>query len=297
MRSERVIMLPATATGRLDAALARASVGLSRRQLKQAFAEDRVLVCGRSVSQSHVATPGLRVTLVELDGLSDLGKVATAPLEVIWSDPVLIVVDKLAGMPAYALSATEGNTLAGAVLERFPDVTGVGDLKLAPGLCHRLDKETSGLLLFARTVEAFGAVRAQFRRRQVRKVYDAVVGGRLEGEGLVDVALGRRRGENRRMRAASGSARLRRSWPARTRWCSKRSDAERTLVELVLETGVTHQARVHMAVLGHPIVGDSLYGGPPHSRLLLHAAELGLEHPVTGERMIWKSPHRLDIDS
>jgi 23S rRNA pseudouridine1911/1915/1917 synthase len=296
---DRVITLPAAATGRLDTALLRLDLGLSRRALKEAFVEGRVHVGGRRVPAAFPATGGLAVVLVGVPVLDRPELDPPLAIDVVFVDAALIVVDKPAGVPAYARRAHESGTVAGAVLARFPDLAGVGDLKLAPGLCHRLDRETSGLLLFARTPEAFATVRAGFRGRRVHKLYQAVLGGHLEGDGVVEVPLGRVRGRARRMVAVSGRSHggLRKTWPARTRWRAIAGNAARTLVELTLETGVTHQARVHMLCLGHPIVGDLLYGGPPHLRLLLHALELGLDHPVSGERLLFKSTKALDLDS
>jgi 23S rRNA pseudouridine1911/1915/1917 synthase len=299
----RILRLPPDAHGRLDSVLSRLLPKVSRRRLKAALRAGRVRVDGRAVRAADAARPGVEVALLDLPDAGgtrseaggvrpDAGNAEGAttgpiPLEVVHADAALVVVEKPSGIPAYPRDPGEGGTVAESVLAAYPDMAGVGDQPAAPGLCHRLDLETSGLLLFARTHEAFDAVRRQFQARSVEKAYRAVVTGHLEGEGVIEVSIGRR--SARRM-VADPPPNLR-SWPARTRWRALRHGTSTTLTSLILETGVTHQARVHLAWLGHPILGDDRYGGPKATRLALHAAELGLVHPLTGEPVHWTSRH------
>lgn len=288
--ADLTLVLPDDVSGRLDAALSRLLPEVSRRRLKEAFHAGRVAVEGRRAKGADPARPGAKVVLRGL--AAGAGAAPDLPaLVVVHEDEALIVVDKPEGVPAYPLRPGEGGTVAEAVLARHPDLEGVGDLPLAPGLAHRLDRETSGLLVFARTPAAFEAVRAAFRRREVHKTYLAVVAGALEGEGTIDVPLGRRRGDRKRVHPVpTDDPAIRTVWPALTRWRALAPAAGGTLVEVDLVTGVTHQARVHLAWLGHPILGDPRYGGPEAPRLMLHAARLALPHPVRGGELRLASP-------
>ncbi len=281
--SPRVVLLPDDASGRLDSLLSRLLSGVSRRRLKAAFREGRVRMEGRRVRGQEEARPRATVEIVDLPGWGDVSAAGVDPepaaIEIVHADEDLVVVEKPPGAPSYPLYPGEGGSVAEVVLRLFPDMDGVGDLPNAPGLCHRLDVETSGLLLFARNSRAFESLRRQFRARSVEKTYLAAVVGRLRGEGRIDVPLGRR--SARRM-VADPPGSMRR-WPARTVWEALSLGDAATLVRASLETGVTHQARVHMAWLGHPIIGDDGYGGPPADRLYLHASALRVEHPGTGE--------------
>lgn len=282
---ERRLTLPDDASGRLDAMLSRMLPAVSRRRLKAAFTQGRVLAGGRHVRGADAATPGAEVVLVDLD---DALRPAPSPgldLQVVLADDALVVVDKPAGVPAYPLSPDEPGSVAGAVLARFPDLESVGDIPLAPGLCHRLDVETSGLLVFARTASDFESMRRAFETRTIGKTYLAIVEGALEGQGEIDAPLTRRKGKHKRMIVARGARGETRAFPALTRWRALDPAPGGTRVEIELVTGVTHQARVHMAHTGHPILGDALYGGPSAPRLMLHAAQLSLAHPRTGERI------------
>ena len=291
----RTLTLPEDAHGRLDTTLSGLLPGVSRRRLKAAFHAGRVRLDGRRVRGADLARPGAEVVLL---GLEDAAGAAPAPdlaLSILHADDALIAVDKPAGVPAYPLAPDEPGSVAGAVLARFPDLAPVGDLPLAPGLCHRLDVPTSGVLLFARTAEAFAAVRDAFETRQVDKDYLALVAGRLEGEGTIEVPLGRARHKRRMIPAPEGTVGVRHAWPALTRWRALETVGEDTLVAIELVTGVTHQARAHLAWLGHPVVGDPLYGGPAAPRLMLHASRLALRHPVTGVRLVIEAPTPADF--
>lgn len=284
----RTLVLPEAASGRLDSVLSGLLPEVSRRRLKDAFREGRVRVDGRRVRGSDLARPG---STVELSGLDDADTPAPAPeveLAVVYEDDDLLVVDKPAGVPVAPHDPAETGTLAGAVLARYPDLVGVGDLPLAPGLCHRLDMGTSGLVLFARRAEVFEAIRDAFEARAVEKVYHAVVTGELLDTGTIDEPISRV-GRGRKMHVGD-TAHARTTWPAVTRWTVlDRTDA-RTLLEVVIETGVTHQIRAHLAWYGRPVVGDTLYGGEAAPRLALHAAKLAFEHPATGSRLEVESP-------
>lgn len=199
-------------------------------------------------------------------------------------DPMLVAVDKPPGL-ATTVGRAPGPSLAAALLARFPEMAAIGDARHA-GLVHRLDTGTSGVLLAARTLVSHARLRTAFRRKTVRKDYLAVVAGRLERPRKVTQALARRRRGAGRMVAAAGAEK---SWPASTEIVPIAGDDALTVVRLQMRTGVTHQLRVHLAGIGHPIVGDRRYGRevalpatlgvpPPHWHFL-HAWRIGFDDP------------------
>ncbi len=215
---------------------------------------------------------------------------------VVHADDDLIVVDKPAGLVVHPGAGNLDGTLVQGLLARFPELAGVGDPQ-RPGIVHRLDKGTSGLLLVARTGVAYAALVAQLADHQVSRGYQALVWGELDNErGLVDAPIGRSTRTRTRMAVtASGKE-------ARTRYQVLGTFHHPVLVSHLacrLETGRTHQIRVHLAAIDHPVVGDERYGGArsslPLPRPWLHAASLELAHPVTGEALAFTSPLPADL--
>ncbi|MDF1563861.1 MAG: RluA family pseudouridine synthase [Deltaproteobacteria bacterium] len=287
---ERRLVLPDDARGRLDSLLARLLPEVSRRRLKAAFKAGAVRQGGRRAAASDPARPGAEVIVAGLGGTPPAG----LELELVGEAEGLLVIEKPAGIPS-APSATGGDpSVAEAMLARYPALEGVGDLPGAPGLCHRLDRETSGLLLFCTDAGLFPGIRAAFERREVEKLYLAVVQGEPPVEGGCELPLGRRKGRARRVEVDLGDEgrELERSWPAQTTFRRLEQRGARALLEVRITTGVTHQIRAHLAHLGFPVVGDPLYGDAGEApRLGLHAWRLALTHPRTGERLEWESPH------
>jgi 23S rRNA pseudouridine1911/1915/1917 synthase len=190
-------------------------------------------------------------------------------------DARVIAVDKPGGVAGHALDPRQRGTVAAALLARWPALAGVGD-PLAPGLVHRLDTGTSGVLLAARTAEAFDALRALFRAHAVRKRYVAVVRGAPRPGTRIDAPLAHDTRDRRRMVAAGPGAR---AWPAETTIVAVHPCGDVSRIDVEIRTGVTHQIRAHLALAGHPVVGDALYGGPPATTLApgrhaLHAARV-----------------------
>ena len=267
---------------RLDRFLARYLEGCSRRGAHQAIVAGEVTVNGRRAVKAASLSAGDRVEVC-----GDLGPpraLAANPgldLRVVYEDAAVLALDKPAGMPSHALRRTETDTVANFLLARYPEVAGVGGPPLDAGVVHRLDTDTSGVLLAARTPAAYAALRAQFQAGAVRKIYQAVVHGRVVQAGEVHRAIGPAPHNRRKMRAgeriAGGRAAL-------TRYRPLRSLRRYTLLEVEIVTGVRHQIRVHLAAMGHPVAGDTLYGAPPirAARHLLHACELGFRHPDGG---------------
>jgi 23S rRNA pseudouridine1911/1915/1917 synthase len=205
-------------------------------------------------------------------------------LRVVHLDEVLAVVDKPAGLVVHPAPSHRGTTL----VDELADVLGGGAEPERPGIVHRLDRGTSGLLVVARTDEAHAALQAQVRRREVERVYLALAGGRLTARtGTIDAPIGRASRQRHRM-AVSGAG----SRQARTHFTVLELLTAESYLEVRLETGRTHQIRAHLAAIGHPLVGDTTYGGEPKyglTRQFLHAHRLGFAHPLSGERMSFAS--------
>jgi 23S rRNA pseudouridine1911/1915/1917 synthase len=210
------------------------------------------------------------------------------PLNIVYEDSWIIAVDKPSGQVVHPGNGTGEDTLVHALLAHG-SLGGATD-SLRPGVIHRLDKGTSGLILFAKTDEAYRAGTKMFTRRRIKKTYHAVVEGiPLVQSGTIDVNVGRHRWLRTQMTVLREAGRS-----AVTRWYVEEAFATCSCARLVCEplTGRTHQIRVHLRHLGHPIVGDSAYGGRyrSHGRLLLHASQLAFHHPITGEFLLLQSP-------
>jgi 23S rRNA pseudouridine1911/1915/1917 synthase len=204
-------------------------------------------------------------------------------------------------MPSHPLKPGETGTAANALVGRFPELAGVGPAPREGGLVHRLDTDTSGLLLAARTDAAHATLRAQFAARTVEKGYLALVKGELHAGGEIDVPLAHDAADGRKVRAASDPewAEAHAARPAVTRFTPVERRGGFTLVEVEIATGVLHQIRAHLAFIGHPVAGDALYGGPELpglSRHFLHASRLAFAHP-DGARPRFDSPLPKDLAS
>ena len=255
---------------------------MSRRLVRRLIAEGAVCVNGRPAAKGVRVARGDRVTLPDLP--ATITPEPGLALAVLHEDDALVALDKPGGMPGHALDPRQRGTAAAFLLARYPEMADVGD-PLAPGLVHRLDSGTSGLLVAARTRAAHCALRAALRARAVEKRYLAWVAGdasALDGA-RVALPLAHDPRDRRRMLPATAGVR---AWPAETRLAIVAAGRERSLVEATILTGVTHQVRVHLAARGHPVLGDVLYGGAPaglpRGRHALHAAGLTLPHPTDG---------------
>jgi 23S rRNA pseudouridine1911/1915/1917 synthase len=210
-------------------------------------------------------------------------------VRVVYEDSSTLIVDKPAGMPTHGFSGRDTDTLANFIASKYPEVLAVGKNRWEPGIVHRLDRETSGLVLIAKTQTAFVNLCRQFRRRDVTKIYRALVWGLTDPEGRIELPLAHDVHDKRRMRAVTGSegSKNQRVWNAATRYRRIGQAPGLSLLEIDMDTGVTHQIRVHLAAIGHPIVADALYGAE-HSDILglqrhfLHAYRLVFRHPEDG---------------
>ena len=219
------------------------------------------------------------------------------PLDVIYEDSDLIVINKVAGVVVHPGAGHGSGTLVNALLAHCGDLTGIGG-DLRPGIVHRLDRDTSGLIVAAKHDRALQGLQRQFKRRTVTKVYAALVVGNLaQTEGIIEAPIARDPRNRQRMAVVAAGK------PASTRWSVIRryrdsAGGRYTLTDIHLLTGRTHQIRVHMAWLGYPLVGDSLYGrrGGPALRQFLHARELSFEHPISGIPCRFTAPLPADLE-
>jgi 23S rRNA pseudouridine1911/1915/1917 synthase len=223
------------------------------------------------------------------------------PIRIVHADAHVVVADKPAGMPSHPLEPGEQGTAANALVGRFPELASVGPSPREGGLVHRLDTDTSGLLLAARTEAAHAMLRAQFSARTVEKGYLALVGGEIHAGGEIALPLLHDPRDPRRMQAASDPdyAAAHGARPALTRFVPLERKGGFTLLDVEIPTGVMHQIRAHLAFIGHPLAGDALYGGPQLpglSRHFLHAARLAFAHP-DGTRARYESPLPADLAS
>jgi 23S rRNA pseudouridine1911/1915/1917 synthase len=234
--------------------------------------------------------------VLEIDDDAALPQAAVLPeadveVPIVWSDADVVVVDKPAGLVVHPGSGVDRGTLVNGLLHRFPELASVGD-PTRPGIVHRLDRGTTGLLVVARTPEAYEALVAQLSAREVERQYAALVWGTpASPAGLVDAPIGRS-GRDATKMAVTADGR-----EARTRYEVRRMfavPAATALLTCRLETGRTHQIRVHLAAIGHPVVGDAAYGGRRRAialdRPFLHAERLSFVHPVSGERLTFEAP-------
>ncbi len=291
---KRTVTLPSDAAGRLDRALADA-LGLGRAVVKRAFALGEVRVEGRRVRPAEPAAPGL---VVELEVEAQRGPPLPEPelaLTVLHEAPRFLVVDKPAGVAVHPLRDGERGTLANAVVARYPECAEASLDPREGGAAQRLDLETSGCVLFARDRVAWERLHDQLRRRVVEKVYLALVCGKVSAGGVCTVPLAQRGGKVVPAPDAVAEERLREKGlsprPAETRWEVERRFARHTLLRVRIVTGAMHQIRAHLAWLGCPVAGDTLYGGeaaalPGLDRHFLHAARLGVESPEGGRVVV-----------
>lgn len=294
-----VLRVPDSAAGaRLDVFLAGAAQIRTRSQAKQLIDAGRVRVDGVARKGSHVVRAG-SVVDVDVPAPEPLSVEPEAvPLRVLYEDADVLAIDKPPGMVVHPAPGARRGTLVNALAYRLGELHGVGDAE-RPGIVHRLDRDTSGVLLVARTAAALEALARQFRERTIEKRYVAVVRGTLRPDtGVVDQPIGRHPHERKRM-----SVRTRRGRAAVTRWTVLERLPGATLVALAPETGRTHQLRVHLAAIGHPIVGDRVYGarrahggGPMHARQALHAERIRFTHPGTGAPIEVRAPLPADLE-
>ncbi|HYM38182.1 MAG TPA: RluA family pseudouridine synthase [Nitrospiraceae bacterium] len=290
---------------RLDVFLANRERDLSRSAVQRLIEKGRVQLNGEAARASQKIKPGDRITFdvpkaepLELNG-------EPIPLDILYEDKALLVLNKPAGLVVHPAPGHWTGTLVNALLYHFETSGGTASTiggKERPGLVHRLDKETSGIMVIAKTDQAHRALAAQFKQHTIARAYEALVWGvPKKGHGLIELAIGRDTKERKKF-----SARTARPRPSATEYeVVERFGKIAARVDLFPKTGRTHQLRVHMTALGHPMLGDPTYGGRKVQalealdipRVMLHAKTLGFQHPATGKPMEFTSPVPPDMAS
>ena len=301
VRSLEFLVPPEAAGYRLDQLLAERCPDYSRSRLQHWIKTGRVLLDGNSCRPKERLRGGERILLrPELDPeVTDEGE--AMPLDILYEDDALLVVNKPAGLVMHPAAGNPKGTLLNGLLAHHPELSRIP----RAGIVHRLDKETSGLLVVAKTLKAQNALVSQLQVRSVKREYRAVVQGVMTAGGTVDAPIARHPVNRLRMAVIESGK------PAVTHYRVLERFRAHTFIKVDLETGRTHQIRVHMAHIHHPLVGDPLYGGrlrlPPGAseglvetlrgfrRQALHALRLTLQHPESGERLSWEAPLPADL--
>ena len=272
---------------RLDVLLS-ANGELSRSRAAALIKDGCVKVGERiELKPSYKTEPGVCVIVTLPEIKPAKAEAQDIPLEILYQDEHLAVVVKPCGMVVHPAAGNDDGTLVNALLFHLDSLSGIGG-EMRPGIVHRLDKDTSGLMLVAKDDATHTALSQQLSDRQMEKHYRAIVFGRMkEPEGVIEKPIGRSKTDRKKM-AVDENGR----W-AKTEWKVLKEYPDRTLLDAHIITGRTHQIRVHMASIGHPVLGDPLYGHkrmPDAPRLMLHAYSLEFTHPATGERMRFTAP-------
>jgi 23S rRNA pseudouridine1911/1915/1917 synthase len=290
------IVVPEDTEGtRLDRFLASVLGDYSRSQLQRLIKDGQVLVGGHPAKANHLVKSTDRISIDIPDASPATVDAEELPLPILYQDRDLVVVDKPAGMVVHPAAGHSSGTLVNALLHHVGDLSGIGGEK-RPGIVHRLDRGTSGLMVVAKNDAAHAELSRQFRDREVEKEYVALVWGVVQAGRRIDAPIGRDPVDRKKM-----SARARRSREAVTRIVGADRLGALTLARVAIHTGRTHQIRVHLSAIGHPVVGDPLYGGV-HRRVpgdvravqhlerpFLHAARLRFTHPADGRTMEFTS--------
>jgi 23S rRNA pseudouridine1911/1915/1917 synthase len=281
--------LPDTSKERLDHYLVRTGFATSRRVAQELVERGLVRINGRRSRKSEIVGAVDRVEVASTNRRAVIEPNADLPLEVIHQDASVIVVNKPGGMPCHPLNADERDTVMNAVVARFPEIATVGEKPLEGGLVHRLDNGTSGALLIARNRGTFDTLRDAIRAGRIVRRYEALVAGIVERKTEIDAPIAHHAKNARKMVVgdpSSGNPK-RAGRAASTVIEPIRRVDEFTLLSVAPKTGSRHQIRVHLASIGHPIVGDTLYGGPAsemlaHGRFWLHLCDVAFDSPAVG---------------
>lgn len=270
---------------RLDHFLQEQLSAYSRSRIQSWIREDRVLVDGAPAKSSLLLRGGETIDVSPADLPPLKAAAEDLPVEILYEDAAVIAVNKPAGLTVHAGAGQHAGTLVNRLVHHFQGLSQVGGDE-RPGIVHRLDKDTSGVLLVARTDAAHRALAAQFSGRTVEKVYLALVNGRVKDDsGRITKPISR--DPRRRIRM---TARLDTGREAITEYRVRQRWEKFTYLEVRIRTGRTHQIRVHLASLGHPVAGDRTYGAPPAARLFLHAWRIGFVSPATGQAVTVEAP-------
>jgi 23S rRNA pseudouridine1911/1915/1917 synthase len=273
---------------RIDKYISNLMEGKSRSFIQGMIEKGAVLVNGNIKKSNYTVRTGDAILVTVPEPVEMSIKAEKIPLEILYEDADMVVVNKKQGMVVHPASGVYSGTLVNALLDHCTDLSGINGV-LRPGIVHRIDKDTSGILVVAKNDNAHNILAHQLKEHSMTRVYYALVEGIVkQDEGVVDAPLGRHPVEKIKM------AVVRDGRSAVTRYRVIKRYKAQTLVECMLETGRTHQIRVHMAHIGHPVVGDPVYGHKKQrfklEGQLLHAKKLGFIHPSTGEYVEFESP-------
>jgi 23S rRNA pseudouridine1911/1915/1917 synthase len=284
-----------TAGKRLDVVLALRIADVSRSQISRQIGEGAVTLNGQPASQSQKVRTGDLVVWTPPPVRAVLLAAEEIPLRIVFEDAQLVIVDKPPGLVVHPAAGHEDGTLVNALLAHCKDLRGIGG-ELRPGIVHRIDKDTSGLLVVAKDDVTMNALGADFKVHRIKRVYDALLVGRpAHASGRIDTLHGRDPHDRKKF-----SIKVRTGKRAITNWSLVEDLGKASRVQAQLETGRTHQVRVHFAAMGCPLLGDATYGRPPRDekvreigkqlgRQALHARTLGFHHPKTGTWMEFES--------
>ncbi len=288
MTTETILLIAETEASRIDAYLA-ANTDLTRSKIQKLIKDGAVALNGKACKASSAVCAGdsIRILVPETDG-DRLPEPENIPLDVVYEDDDLAVISKPKGMVVHPAPGNPSGTLVNALLYRFQTLSGAGG-EIRPGIVHRIDRMTSGLLVVAKNDFAHEALARQFADHTAHREYLCLVHGNLkEDSGTVDAPIGRHKTDRKRMAVTEDGRR------AVTHWHVLERFGTETLLDVRLETGRTHQIRVHMAYIKHPILGDEVYGSPAPKLGLngqaLHGYRLTFSHPRTGETMSFTAP-------
>ena len=299
MVAERIVTLTVAPgeNGRLDRFIAARLADISRTTVQRLMDDGFILCNGSACDAADKIAPGDEVVVrIPPPVLTDL-VAEDIPLSIVYEDEDVVVIDKPAGLVVHPAAGHAHGTLVNAVLSHIPDLEGVGG-EIRPGIVHRLDKDTSGLIVVAKHDRSLRDLQAQFKSRTVKKIYVALVEGVVTpAQGIIEAPIGRHRNHRKKM-AVVDDGRI-----ARTRYKSIKvfHAPDVTLIEAYPETGRTHQIRVHLAWLGYPLVGDTMYGRKKPllalGRHFLHAASLTFRLPSSGQEQTFTCKLPIDLQS
>ncbi len=297
MAVEKRIIIENDGSQRLDKYLTSVLPDISRSRIASLIKDGLILVNGKAVKAGYSLCRGDEIALEIPDEEPLKVEARPIPLDIVYEDSDLLVVNKPRGMVVHPAPGNEDNTLVNALLAHCQDLSGINGV-LRPGIVHRIDKDTSGLLLVAKNDFAHVSLSAQLKEHSIHRVYSGIVVGEVpEPKGIVDCPLGRHPVDRKKRAVTEKNSKA-----AVTHYRVISRFKGYTLIEAKLETGRTHQIRVHMQYLGFPLLGDPLYGkgekNPWHlSGQALHAGELGFVHPRTNQYMEFKAPLPADMEN
>ena len=292
---------------RLDVYLSQVKASVTRSQIKRMIEEEQVRINGKKTKPGYRLRLGDIVTVETRAPIQYHAVPENIPLQILYEDQDLIVIDKPSGMVVHPAAGNYNRTLVNAVLYHCKDLAGIGG-QLRPGIVHRLDKDTSGLIVLAKSEKILNDLQRQFKEHHVKKIYNALVLGNVqEDTGVIDLPVGRHPADRKKMSTIS-----KRGKQALTRWRVLERFGFITFLELQIDTGRTHQIRVHLNAIGHPVLGDTVYGNAARKiqtitanavrsrlkmmkRQALHAGALSFIHPATKKYVEFSSPIPEDI--